>query len=975
MNISQQNSTLFRLVAIGWLTIISPVTGQTTNNVRINDRFPVNATNLSPPNVGYPIHECAQAVFVFGFIPGASIQVFSGGNQLVGQQNNTFFAFTVVHLNRELNLGEQITATQTVEGKTSAQSYVPVIVEAYDPSGLQAPIVSKDIFDCGQIVPVGDLVPSVWVSVFANGNPNPIGRDETTGTGDAVITAALRQGELITAQQVACPDRPSAKLTSPMSAPQIVQASPNPPPPPSVDPTIVGNNTVTLHGLFVGAEIEIRNHGSVILSGWLANAADNWFPVNPPIPPNPSIQASQKLCTSSPLSPPQTQTTSLHAPIILPPVCPGSQEVTIRGTQINASVVLLRNGVIVGYGGAVAGDLVLQVGGGQHLNLGDTLTAVQYMGNAIGPFSNPVVVGNCGDMVTYHNDNARTGLNAKETILTLADVNPNSFGKLFSHDVDGYVYAQPLYLSQISIPKQGIHNVVFVATEHDSVYAYDADSNTGINSTWLWHVSFIDPPAGVTTVPANPDHQGPDDLGTGCDDIISEVGITGTPVIDRRTKTLYVVAKTKEVSGGHNHYVQRLHALDVATGAEKFGGPKGIAETICDNPSSASGPYQYVSGPMIPGAGESNDGHGHVFFNALRQAQRPGLALVNGVVYVAWASHCDVTPYHGWVMGFDAQTLKLVSVFNDTPNANSGPSGLAGGGIWQAGAAPAADPQGAVYFATGNGVFDNVFLANGFPKQGDFGDSVLKVVVDPSSSTNSPNENGWGVKAADFFTPHDQSTLEQQDTDLGSGGVLVLPDQDAQPPRLAVQAGKAGTIYLLNRDNMGKFHSGNDNQIVQSLPGAIGGAWNMPAFFNNTVYYNGVNDVLKAFRLINGKLSKNPVAKATPKFGYPGATPSISASTSTNAIVWALQTDQVGNGPTVLHAYRADNLKELYNSAMAGNRDRPPGTAVKFTLPTAVNGKVYVGTSTSIAVYGNLFRVQFRTVPLPPSSAGIPKPQ
>jgi hypothetical protein len=395
-----------------------------------------------------------------------------------------------------------------------------------------------------------------------------------------------------------------------------------------------------------------------------------------------------------------------------------------------------------------------------------------------------------------------------------------------------------------------------------------------------------------------------------------------------------------------------------------------IAETWSDTP--ATGPFHYVSGPMVPGRGESNDGHGHVFFNALRQAQRPGLALVNGVVYVAWASHCDNKPYHGWVIGFDANTLKQVSVFNTTPNANSTEcSALAGGGIWQAGDGIAADAEGALYFATGNGVFDTTFSANGFPNQGDFGDSVLKLVADPGSSETSPNENGWGLKAADFFTPYEQANMEGGDQDLGSGGVLLVPDQRTAPAHLLVQAGKEGNVYLLVRDNLGKFNANNmnNNPPVQSLNGAIGGAWSMAAYFNETIYYNGGGDVLKAFRLANGQLSPSPVAKASKQFGWPGATPSISSSATSgedaNGIVWTLETDAGDSGPTILHAYRADNLKELYNSTMAaGGRDQPVRTAVKFTVPTVVDGKVYVGTHGGLTVYGNLFQV--RSAPPPP---------
>ena len=556
-----------------------------------------------------------------------------------------------------------------------------------------------------------------------------------------------------------------------------------------------------------------------------------------------------------------------------------------------------------------------------------------------------------GDVWTYHNDNARTGQNLDETELTPATVNKNGFGKLFTQAVDGYVYAQPLYLRGVAVGGKGTHNVVFIATEHDSVYTFDADSNAGPNANPLWHVSFINPAMGLTTVPSSLSHGQPNDVGT--TDIVPEIGITGTPVIDVTAGTLYVVAKTKQVVGGHNHYVQRLHALDVGSGAEKFGGPAVLAETIADFNQTP----QFVSGPTVPGSGESNDGHGHVFLNALKQNQRSGLALVNGVVYVAWAGHGDLPPFHGWVAGYDAGTLKLVGVFNTTPNAVSTdgpPSGLAGGAVWQSGGAPAADGQGALYFATGNGMFN--------PAQKSFGDSVLKLSTD-----------GGHLALADYFTPYDQGKREDNDIDLGSGGVLLLPDQPAPHPHLLVAAGKgstlvtmnngASTIYLLDRDNLGKFHTGDDSQIVQSLPGAIGanagggdnGAFCTPAYFNNRVYYLGTFDVLKAFEVKGGKLSAAPVSQANQIFPGPGATPSVSANGSSNGIVWVLQTFKfLPLNNAILHAYDANDLtNELYNSDMAGTRDQLGGN-VKFTVPTVANGKVYVGTQKALEVFGRL---------------------
>ncbi len=390
------------------------------------------------------------------------------------------------------------------------------------------------------------------------------------------------------------------------------------------------------------------------------------------------------------------------------------------------------------------------------------------------------------DVLTNHNDNARTGLNAAETLLTHADVNPGQFGKLFSLPVDGYVYAQPLYAANVFFPGQGTHDVVFVATEHNSVYAFDADSNAGPDAGPLWHVNL------GPSVPQA-------DVISG--DMPPETGITGTPVIDPATGTLYLVAKTKE----NGLYFQRVHALDVATGREKFGGPAVISA-------------------LVSGVGDGNDGQGNVPFNPLREHQRGGLALSGGTVYVPWASHGDNGPYHGWVIGFDAHTLRQILTFNDTPNG-----GL--GGIWMAGMAPAVDETGALFLSTGNGTYD-ASVPGGY----EYGDSMIK--LDPSAP-----------RVADYFTPFNQGSLDAVDNDLGAGGLLLLPDQPGAHPHLLVGAGKEGRIYLVDRDNMGGYSTSRD-AVVQSLPGALGyGSYGTPAFFNGTVYYLGAGDVLKAFTL------------------------------------------------------------------------------------------------------------------------------
>ncbi len=504
------------------------------------------------------------------------------------------------------------------------------------------------------------------------------------------------------------------------------------------------------------------------------------------------------------------------------------------------------------------------------------------------------------NVTTFHNDNARDGLNAAESILTPTNVTASLFGRLFLQPVDGYIYAQPLYVSAVQIAGVA-HNVVYVATEHDSVYAFDADGNTGANAAPLWHANFINPGAGITTVNSTID--------LNCQDISPEVGITGTPVIDPTSNTLYVMANTKE----NGSFFQRLHALDLATGAEKFGGPVAIQASV-------------------PGTGDNSSG-GHIAFDPRWGNQRPGLMLLNGLIYIAWASHCDITPFHGWLMAYDAQSLRQVAVWSATPNGSDG-------GIWQSGAPPSADSSGNVYLGVGNGTFD---LNTGGP---DAGDSIVKF--------GPPG--GGSLPLLDYFTPSDQATLSANDTDLGSGGVVLLPDQPQGSPHqhLLVEIGKEGSLYLVNRDSMGHFDAGGDRQIVEWLPQIFGGLWGTTAFWNDTLYVGASNDALQAFSFNannSGLLSATPVSTSSETYYFPGTTPSISANGTTNGIVWTLEGDGTS---AVLHAYDATNLaNELYNSG--ADPSQTPGPPVKFAVPTVANGKVYAGTASQLAVYGALW--------------------
>ncbi|MEO8676536.1 MAG: hypothetical protein ABI569_13225, partial [Casimicrobiaceae bacterium] len=505
-----------------------------------------------------------------------------------------------------------------------------------------------------------------------------------------------------------------------------------------------------------------------------------------------------------------------------------------------------------------------------------------------------VGVNNYGGVYTFHNDIARTGANQGEVVLSPANVTSAQFGKLFSLAVDGEIYAQPLYVSNVSIPGQGVHNVVYVATQHDSVYAFDADGRV---LAPLWQVNFLG--AGVTTV-------SPADVGT--DAFLKEIGITGTPVVDPATSTLYVVAYTAE-SG---HYVHRLHALDLATGQEKFGGPVVV---------TASSP-----------GSDSTSQNGRVPFIPFRQLHRSALLLVNNVVYLSFASHGDNAPYHGWVLGYDAQSLRQMAVYNVTPDGVFG-------GIWMGAGGPAADASNNVYISTGNGTFDGNTGGN------DLGDSFVKL-----------GTNGRAFTVADYFTPFDESSLAVTDYDLGAGGILLFPGSTGEP--LLVGIGKSGVIYLVNRNSMGKYHAGNNSQIVQSFQSAATLYLSMPAFWQNNLYIapsNRSSGGPAQYRFASGTFSTTPFARIPTGFGFPGGVPTVSSNGAGGGIMWLLQAEGWKTAqPAILHAYDATNIaNELYNTTQAGARDTL-GPAIKFSVPTIVNGKVYVGTGNALAILGLL---------------------
>jgi hypothetical protein len=500
------------------------------------------------------------------------------------------------------------------------------------------------------------------------------------------------------------------------------------------------------------------------------------------------------------------------------------------------------------------------------------------------------------NVLTYHNNNSRTGLNSSETSLTLSNVNSSSFGKLFTLTVDGLVDGEPLYLSAVPIPGSGTHNLLIVVTENDSVYAFDADTGAAI-----WHISALK--SGET----------PSD-DRGCSQVAPRIGITSTPVISRPTGSngvIYTVAMSKDSSG---NYHQRLHALDATTGNELYKGPVDIEA-------------------KYPGSGDSSSG-GYVVFEPGQYKERSPLLQLGNTIYLAWASHCDIRPYTGWVMGYNATTLAQTTVLNVTPNGNEG-------AIWGSGAGLTADSSGNIFFLDANGIFDTSLNSGGFPSSGDYGNAFIRLTTK------------GGLAVADYFEMDNGVSESDSDTDLGSGGALLLPamtDSSGATWNLAVGAGKDSNLYVVNRTSLGKFNASSNN-IYQELAGALpGGIWSMPAFWSGRLYFAPVGQPILEFQFKKARLSTAAVAKTTNTFGYPGTTPSISCNKGSDAILWAV----ANTNPAVLYAYNAATLVEIYNTSQAaGGRDHF-GAGNKFITPLIANGKVYVGTTAGVGVFGLL---------------------
>jgi hypothetical protein len=500
-------------------------------------------------------------------------------------------------------------------------------------------------------------------------------------------------------------------------------------------------------------------------------------------------------------------------------------------------------------------------------------------------------------VTTSQYDNLRTGATLVEKLLTPENVNANQFGKVGAFHVDGAVYAQPLFVPSLEIPGKGKHDVLFIATEHDSVYAFDADHP----DLPLWQVSLLDKKLDSTPV---------SERAAQCPFIRPEIGVTSTPVIDLKTGTLYVLARTMAVHWiGETQYFQHLHALAITTGVEKFGGPKLVTASVPGK-----------------GAGSTN---GQVRFDPLLENPRAALLLASGTLYLSWGSSCDVDPYHGWLMAYGAaETLPQKGVLNVTPNGSEG-------GIWESDTGPAADESGNIYVPTANGTFDA--SSGGM----DYGDSVLKVALAGSS-----------IEIRDYFTPYNQSQLSDADADLGSSGPLVLPDQPGSHRHLLLQPTKGGTIYLIDRDQMGKFNAQGD-AVLDRIP-MSGGGYGAMAYWKGHVFFACSDDYLRDYAVANGHIKLSRTSNI--KFENPGATPAISADENHNAVVWAVAT-KTWNGadrPAIVYAFDANNINQpIYTSEQNGKRDRA-ALATRFVIPVVANGRVYIAARGEVDVYGLL---------------------
>ena len=906
---------------------------------KINEQFPIKSGDeLSPPIVS-PVGGCAKAVHVSGYLPHAIVKVFAHVTEQIGVAN-PYFAESDIPLTRPLNIGEKITATQEVLGKTSAQSPDPMVVSAY-PSVLTKPVVVPPIYACGHVVPVDHLNAGTEVDVFQVGVAAPIGSGNATQLWQPIVTSPLPDGKDVFAKQTACAADPAKKKVA-QSDPVTVLPSPIPVPPPTLEKPPVGADVVVLNGLLTGAAVQVFQLGAPI-GGGFATGSRNTAPVTPikasPAPAN--VTATQKLCDTSGPSVPVTPSTSLDAPIILTPICENTHQVTVRGTYPNSIVVLYRNGIVSGMAGGILADLKMNLGGGASFALGDEIQVLQYVDLVVSAVSASVYA-NCApeSVITQHNDNHRSGAATHETKLTPAAVASPKFVKLYTRQVDGDIVGQPLFVKGARTAT-GLKDVFLVTTSKNNLYAFDANDLTpgpGVAPVWTRNLCSSSK-SGI------------------CGETYSRVvGITSTPVIDVNVQAMYVVANCTAagapIVNDINNAVIKMYAVNLRDGTDKVA-PVDI----------------HATDPTAPA----------VKFDAHCQRNRPGLLLSKGVVYAAFATFscdqsCKDSPYHGWVLGYRASDLKQTGAYCTSPKGW-------GVGIWQTGNGLASASDGSIYFQTGNG-------------QADLQNSFVKLEVSASGALSKVGS----------FTPNNASTamapdersLNDGDTDLGSGGPLLLP-----AGRL-IGGGKQGRFYVLDQATMdltqnatpdasgfdgfqafqNTYHLNDAAHTVACAPagGAAGCAITPTCFIEPRHYGDGElcgpnvhggpvfwqidrrhgfvygmpeKDFLKSFRynLTTKAVNTSPAAVATgtlakpPTDGMPGGYSSLSANGAKNGIVWTLMPNgdaQWNLSPGRMAAFNALTLKQIW-------ADPDEYMFAKAVPPTIADGKVIRATGSLVA--------------------------
>ncbi len=917
-------------------------------DVYVNPKFPITGdgnrgrTTLSPPVIA-DVNACATHVYVVSFMPKATVKVILNGVKVIGVAA-PHFAFSAIPLSQPLKTGDKLTATQTVNGLSSAPSHPPTIVGAM-PSPLPAPSIDTHIYACGHVVDVDGLLPGVTVSVsdvtaggavIGNGfTPNDWGSDW-----DPVVTSSLPGGDQVTATQASCIPPASHQATL-----QTINPDPSPVLAPTIDPPIVGNDALTVHGLYTGAGIQAFDHAMPIGFGF-ATGSDNWMSV-PPISTTALISAQQSLCTASTPSTPQTPVNTIAPPVLRAPICPGQPSVKVGDTTVDATLVLLKNGLVVGNGGAAPGDVPLAIAPPSTFAEGDQVSVSEYIGTTVSPGSNVVTV-NCApqNVVTQHNDNARDGAQLHETTLGPANVSSPRFGLLYDRHVLGTLLAQPLYVHGAKV-NGSLRNIVVVATAEDVVYAFDADdtsADTTINVTvrgtavaestkWLWRTALGTPDTSTICGETDP----------------AIVGITSTPVIDVSAATVYVVARDQASSGASGY--DYLHALDLTTGAD-----------------------------LRKVQVAASDAAKKLVFNHACQRQRPGLLLQNGTVYLGYGTYtCDAgcsnnEPYRGWIIGYNGATFAAAGEFTNSMAYDEG-----GMGVWASGNGLAGTEDGSIFYQTGNDI--DTALAS-------LGDSFVKLHGD-----------GTSLSLVSQYRPPNAANYRSGDTDLGAGGPMLLPNGKL------IGGGKDGMFYVLSQSDLASgpanfqafyntFHFGpgaypyNSPTIYATqcpYPGAgpygvadIG----VPCYIDPVDYKNGESygpnihtgpvlwqyksdhafiykmsekDYLKSFDydITSGTVNPTPAFVATVRpgaDGMPGGFSSVSANHRTNGIVWTVV--QQANGmygpptPAILYAHDATNLKELWNNA------QDAAAFAKFTAPTIADGRVFLPSFNLFHVYG-----------------------